>query len=921
MYTYKIYLLPLFVLLTALLAHSTVFAIGTIDIERGETVSIGWNVSGDPNCEGGFGTPTYPDNSPYDTAQDVWYGYVTPSPTGSLTLGSFIGNTGLPFSPAQSYIFTCESGSGAKDSSTVNIHECSTVSTSGTTWNGTARRCMYPDLSVTNSGPLAGASFIENQSITFTGVAVASSSAPASQGGWADVEIDWNSDGINHDVNYNAYSGNKLGSFSVGQSKNLSYTLSAPLPIGTHRYRFNVDTVNELNEGGYEANNRSAWISFTVVGAVTGSCGAAVKTYAANETAYTGAYCASGAVSPVAPAFPQEGLSGSWTCTGNTGAPASCIAPRQPNPPAPAVSCNAAGTQATFSWGGVTNVTSYGVRLNDPTNDSGACAGGWLCPASEDHSNDSVVALSYPRTITPDKTYNFWMHSIGQNGVWSSAASVPVNCPSPKPDLVATTPTAPAGDSQKGLAANFATGNIVNQGNLDAGPYTITYHIDKAPISGVADTTGTVSVAGATTIGASQNIPFTWTPGASDPAGTYQVRYEVNQPRTLTESDYTDNISAWRQFNVIEAYQCGPAPIPANASEWDVEERTSLSAAKAWEYAASDTGTKCQFQCNANFFWDGDSCDKPNLTIVSGPSLLSGNERQGEDVSFTTRIQNNSTVSIPVAFFDRYEYRWGNTGAFRQFGGDVANGILAAGATADNASPSTLRLTQSGLLQIQYCVDGSGLIDESDESVADQCETKDFSVTPAPTITLFQVCAGSNCANMGGTLTGVEPDAALTVEWDADHADSCSRVSGNGFDIIGGVLSGTDPANAFNESDKSDLYRIVCTKAGFAPIDAQVTVETRTVNVNLRAEPNLVDVDNSVKLIWSTDGIDEAQCQIQGGGLTISGAEMKANTTAAFAGEKTVLNIKGRTLFTLSCLSESAVEYETVELIPERDDG
>jgi hypothetical protein len=118
-----------------------------------------------------------------------------------------------------------------------------------------------PDLSPTNASPVSNAVYRADGSITFTGTAENSPAQSITQGGYADVEIDWSSDGSFE--NLNAYSGNELGAFSPNDTKTLSYTYNSP-PVGEHRYRFNVDTANTLIESD-ETNNRSAWTTFRVV--------------------------------------------------------------------------------------------------------------------------------------------------------------------------------------------------------------------------------------------------------------------------------------------------------------------------------------------------------------------------------------------------------------------------------------------------------------------------------------------------------------------------------------------------------------------------------------------------------------------------------------------------------------------------------
>lgn len=136
---------------------------------------------------------------------------------------------------------------------------------------GSSVRCVQggavpilPDLTATNNTPAAGVAFLSTSAITFTGRAVNSAAAAVPEGGWAGLEIDTNNDGVADD--YYAIPDNitQLGSFTPGQTKNLSYTLPAnTFPTGSYQYRFNVDSTNLLAESD-ETNNRSAWRTFTV---------------------------------------------------------------------------------------------------------------------------------------------------------------------------------------------------------------------------------------------------------------------------------------------------------------------------------------------------------------------------------------------------------------------------------------------------------------------------------------------------------------------------------------------------------------------------------------------------------------------------------------------------------------------------------
>jgi Bacterial Ig-like domain (group 2) len=129
-------------------------------------------------------------------------------------------------------------------------------------WTGAA--CVLPDLSAANTSPASAADFSATDSAT----------APITQGGWADLEIDTNNDGVAN-LNYNAFAGVQLGAFAQSGSKDLTYTLAAgTLVPGSYRYRFHVDTngagVVESNDGN-PSNNQSPWVAFSISVPIPGS--------------------------------------------------------------------------------------------------------------------------------------------------------------------------------------------------------------------------------------------------------------------------------------------------------------------------------------------------------------------------------------------------------------------------------------------------------------------------------------------------------------------------------------------------------------------------------------------------------------------------------------------------------------------------
>jgi hypothetical protein len=267
-------------------------------------------------------------------ASDTMRVTVNPAPTYSCTAplpvafaSYYTGDdTGLSANTPGSY---SAANTGAK---------CEWVCNTAYWWNGSA--CVLPDLTAVSTVPANGASFTNLVSIAFTGEARNSATAPVTQGGWADLEIDTDNDGVAN-MNWNAYPptySSRVGSFLQNETKSLSRTLAAgTLAAGSYRYRFHVDTDGAGVAESNESNNTSAWRSFTVTNPVNGVCGPAARTYGFNESAFTGALCSVGSASPAAPAFPAQGATTNWQCLGQFGGSnVACSAPRD-NPPPPEV--------------------------------------------------------------------------------------------------------------------------------------------------------------------------------------------------------------------------------------------------------------------------------------------------------------------------------------------------------------------------------------------------------------------------------------------------------------------------------------------------------------------------------------------------------------------------------------------------------
>jgi hypothetical protein len=105
-----------------------------------------------------------------------------------------------------------------------------------------------------------------------------------------------------------------------------------------------------------------------------------------------------------------------------------------------AVSCNAAGTVATLSWGAVSGASNYPVRVDNAAFSCGTGVNGvtgpapYSCISGTEYVNDSLTGTSVSVNITPGTTYSWWVHSLS-SGIWSPYTKVSFSCAPPTPSV------------------------------------------------------------------------------------------------------------------------------------------------------------------------------------------------------------------------------------------------------------------------------------------------------------------------------------------------------------------------------------------------------------------------------------------------------------------------------------------------------
>ncbi len=130
----------------------------------------------------------------------------------------------------------------------------------------------------------------------------------------------------------------------------------------------------------------------------------------------------------------------------------------------------------------------------------------------------------------------------------------------------------------------------------------------------------------------------------------------------------------------------------------------------------------------------------PNLSNADGVSpfiTVTGSLVQGQNVTFSAAARNTAAAATLSGFSNNFTYRWGTTGGWTEISRH-AHGALAANTTDTVDTSSPFSLTNNGTLQIQYCVDSLGQINEGVTGEANNCTVDTRTVNPpaAPTVTL-----------------------------------------------------------------------------------------------------------------------------------------------------------------------------------------
>ncbi len=159
----------------------------------------------------------------------------------------------------------------------------------------------------------------------------------------------------------------------------------------------------------------------------------------------------------------------------------------------------------------------------------------------------------------------------------------------------------------------------------------------------------------------------------------------------------------------------------------------------------------------------------PDLVPVGG-LVVNGALNQWGTVSFTGQVRNAGNAPTPNGFENNFSYRWGGVGAWIDILPHATKNILPAGSTAALDTSPNFTLTNSGILEVQYCVDSGNLVNDGPNE-GNECIVTSVIVVPNAPVPIINSFNGTPTVVSGG-----QP----TLNWNVSNATDCSINQGIG---------------------------------------------------------------------------------------------------------------------------------------------
>jgi hypothetical protein len=192
-----------------------------------------------------------------------------------------------------------------------------------------------------------------------------------------------------------------------------------------------------------------------------------------------------------------------------------------------------------------------------------------------------------------------------------------------------------------------------------------------------------------------------------------------------------------------------------------------------------------------------------------------------------------------------------------------------------------------------------------------------------PQINYFRICddaAGTiGCVNPSDPAKSVNVGDTVYTHWDSSYTDECNASAGPADFSTSLQTTGVDSNVISAAPGTPQTYSVRCTKNlnAVSSSNRTITININLLNPTLTSSQSVVKVGSSVTLTWDSNntpaGVNEGVCGLTGGGLVgynplPVGGDLEMGTTNP-------ITISGRTTFTLTCPSGTAIK--TVDVIPQ----
>src|SRR3989344_1649987 len=531
----------------------------------------------------------------------------------------------------------------------------------------------------------------------------------------------------------------------------------------------------------------------------------------------------------------------------------SCSAqPTEPaNTSAANYSCNAAGTQATVSWGNSTNATSFALRVDNLATGCGGITGPgtnvWCTPAGyfpgysgqTDYVDDNIPTLVHSRTISINPAYSpvrWWVHGVVPSGPYANdaytAEKYATYTYSPWTYREFTCPVPLAPTCSVTLSPNPATYS-------STGTATLTWSATNANTSVYINNVGYVTGgSGSFTVPRTATTDYSCTAVGSGGTDTETATFTVTPPALPTatlDSSRGTSMQVGQSATITATFSAASNDaLSADAIDYPAAgthvTATSVGS-KTYTFTPNGPGTYTFYaRATTGYYTSWTTYDSLSITVgAANPACT----LSLDPTSVTSG--NSSTLS------------WSSTNST----GGTISGVGAVGPSGSTSVAPSQSTTYTGVFDgpgnsTSQCNGGTGVTltvtcepaytcaGQTIQYTNASCQTSSVTTCVAPD---FGSAGSSTCVAPAAivVITALEANPSLVLEGETTHlfwrldnanASACSVTGSGGTTVSAGAASSGADGVETASVDSPTTFTLACTGE-----DGQLFTDSVTVNV------------------------------------------------------------------------------------------